>query len=161
MILTKPQQTRFWREWTRACTTQGWTRANAWTTQQIETERHALLDRAGFSSLTQVDRGSGFDRLLAELGRLSDNLAATAEIDDPDAGLRRRYLHLVLKKSQPLGGLAYALAIARDQYHITEGLNGIEDLTTNQLLNLIKTLTARSASKARKNAQVQPENQPF
>lgn len=149
MLLTKSQQQRFWREWSAACKTQGWTKAQSWTGLQIDNERHALLERAGFNSLTTVDRGPGFDRVLAELGRLTDNVARTVEVQNPEPGDRRRYLHLIEQHSQALGGLPYALAIARDQFKITTGLSTLEDLTTDQMYKLVMTLTARRHTRAK------------
>ena len=38
---------------------------------QIDNERLAMLERAGFDSLTKVDHMAGFDRVLAELAALT------------------------------------------------------------------------------------------
>jgi len=162
MILTKSQQHRFWREWAAACRAQGWTAAEGWTGSEIDVERRALLDRAGFESLTQVDRADGFDRVLAELGQLQSDIDRTAEtIPGNDAGYRRRLLWLIRKHSKPLGGLPYVLQLARDKFHLTAGLDAIEDLTTEQLNQLMMTLNARRHAKAKsaKNASLTSEEQ--
>lgn len=167
MLLTKDQQRRFWRDWQSACRSQGWTAANSWTGLQIDNERHSLLRRAGFNSLTEVDRGPGFDRVLAELGQLQNNAARTIETlpaeklavpagrqgyvfqrDTP--GYRRRLLWLVRKHSLPLGGEPYVLALARDKFRITAGLSTIEDLSTVQLHQLMMTLNARRHTRAQR-----------
>jgi hypothetical protein len=138
MLLTKPQQLRFWREWSRAKAHQDWDPATA------ELERKELLKRAGFQSLTHVDRGPGFDALLAELGRLQDHVGRTIEVQNPEPGLRRRYLHVLRKDAHDLGGEPYILAIARDKFGLTQGLRTIEDLDTTQLRQLMITIHARA-----------------
>lgn len=163
MLLSKKQTSRFWRDWSAACKAQGWTTRNGWNTAQIQEQRYALLSRAGFNSLTEVDPTRGFDRLLAELGLLQDNLARTAETlpaaqvevpaglglstmnDDP--GERRRILFRIREHTKALGGDRYSLKIARDKFKITPGLSTIEDLTLKQLHSLLITLSARHHKK--------------
>lgn len=101
MILSKPQVQRFFREWSSACQAQGWTSANNWTPSQVENERHALLLRAGFDSLTKVDKGAGFDRVLAELRALQDDVARTIEVDDSNIGRARRLRHVIRHELLP------------------------------------------------------------
>jgi hypothetical protein len=153
MLLTKPQLSRFWRDWSRVIKYQDWSH------DQAETERKALLQRAGFQSLTHVDRSAGFDRLLSELGRLLDNVKRTAELGNPEPGERRRYLHLIREHAAQLGGEPYVLALARDRFHVTTGLNTIQDLSTQDLYQLMMTLAARasSARRARENQSLTSE----
>jgi hypothetical protein len=160
MKLSKSQQQRFWRDWSAACRVQGWVRANGFDTAAIDAKRKLLLKSCGFTSLTQVDRSQGFDRLLAALGLLNEDLARTTEVGQPEAGDRRRYLHNLERAAAALGGLPYALAIARDQFGITNGQSTLEDLTTAQLHHLM--ITVQSRAKTRKGrATVPAESQPF
>lgn len=145
MLLTKPQVSRFWREWAAI---KRQLKASGSTDAQVENERYALLQRAGFDSLTQVDTRAGFDRVLAECGALRDDVARTAEIDDHAIGQRRRLIYLIRKHASALGGEPYVLALARDKFGLTFGLRAIEDLTTLQLKHLMITLHARSRSRA-------------
>lgn len=176
MKLTKPQQQRFWREWSAVTKHQ---KAHgpgpAWNTEQAEAARHDLLQRCGFSSLTHVDRTSGFDRLLAELGVLRDNLTRTIEslpaetlhlpAGDGTAtykdneGQRRRFKYVIRKHAQAMGGEPYAIAIARDRFHLVAGLKTIEDLTTEQLHQLMITLAARHHKKDQSNQSYTSEEQ--
>jgi hypothetical protein len=152
MILTKSQQQRFWREWASACSTQGWTKSDGYTDFQITNERHSMLQRAGFQSLTAVDRGPGFDRVLAELGRLRENVSRTIEVGNSDPGYRRRLTWLVRKNGAALGGEPYIYGLARDKFHLTEGLNSLDDLTLNQLHQLMITLNARCQARRKAGA---------
>jgi hypothetical protein len=149
MPLTKPQNLRFWREWTAIFRSRGWDAPTA------ERERKALLARAGFTSLTLVDPRAGFDRVLAELGRLRDDVGRTIEVENPEPGDRRRILYLILDHSRALAAClnpqpsssAYAISIARDQFGVTTGWRTLEDLTTHQLECLLMTLSARRRHK--------------
>lgn len=173
MQLTKPQLSRFWRDWSSACKTQGWTKSAGWTETQITQERYNLLRESGFDSLTEVDRGAGFDRVLAALGQLRENVAKTIETlpaetvtvsagptqsvrvqDTP--GLRRRLVWKCRQYARPLGGDTYILALARDRFHLTTGLSTIEDLTTDHLHQLMITLAARISSR-RQSSQTSPK----
>ena len=71
MLLTPSQSSRFWREWA-ACI-----RLHKWSKPDAETQRKALLQRAGFTSLTLVDKLTGYDRVLSALAILTrpDDLA--------------------------------------------------------------------------------------
>lgn len=181
MQLTKSQLHRFWRDWSDACKTQGWTKANGWTPAQIDNERYSLLRLCGFDSLTEVDRAAGFDKVLGELGRLRDDIARTAETlparkvtlpaghgsqthrDTP--GLRRRLEWKARFYARDLGGDPYILSIARDRFGITAGLSTIDDLDTEQLQQLMMTLAARHqaaqdrAELRKADAMAEPEAQ--
>lgn len=160
MLLSKKQATTFWKQWSSVKTQ---LRHEGFTDAQIEAERHAMLLRSGFTSLTLVDRTAGFDRVLGELGRMQDNVARTVETlpaktltihAGPKAlrqvpntpGERRRVLWKIEQLSKPLGGKPYVLAVARDKFHITEGVTVIENLSIEQLHQLKMTL-ARAATR--------------
>lgn len=91
MLLTKAQLTLFWRAWAAACKAQGWTRDGGLTTGEINLLRREILTEVGFRSLTEVDPGPGFDRLLARVRGLDDQLHKGA-LDQvkPSNGHRRR-----------------------------------------------------------------------
>lgn len=90
MLLSKAQVHRFWRDWEKACRAQGWTKAKGWTTAQREAQRKLVLGKCGFTSLTLVDGRGGFDKVLALLGALANNLAGALELDHPEIGESRR-----------------------------------------------------------------------
>lgn len=91
MLLSKAQLTLFWRSWSAACNTQGWTRAAGWTTAQIDDKRHELLKGLGFASLKDVDN-RGFDKVLAKLRLLADRVDGAVEVGRPQTGDARRLL---------------------------------------------------------------------
>lgn len=159
MKLTPSQQKRFWREWSNACHVQGWTRAQSWTGAQIDAERHALLARAGFSSLTQVDHTAGFDRVLAELALLArpaNMNSQLRQIEQP----RTRLLWSIRHSGQKYNlSTEYWQTIAIDRF----GTSDLEQLTTPQLEQLRNTLASRAAAyhtaakRAREAAEDKPE----
>jgi hypothetical protein len=153
MLLSKPQQSRFWREWSAACRRQGWTKSAGWSDSQIDNERHALLLRAGFSSLTEVDHLAGFDLLLAEL-------AAINHPDDIGSQLRQSsqpktrliyaintLAHKIAPSKLSSGQNAYLAAILLDRV----GHTNLDDLSEQELTQIRNTLTARSKSKSRRS----------
>lgn len=115
-LMTPAQKQMFWREWAKAVAWQKWDRI------QAETERKAMLTRCGFSSLTHVDRMGGFDRLLAHVRFLQDNLKGAREMDHPEDGDRRRLLWVIREELLPGLALyvedpeAYMLGIIRDKF---------------------------------------------
>ena len=135
MLLTKPQQQRFWREWSAACRAQGWTAAQSWTGAQIDNERHAMLTRAGFDSLTQVDTGPGYTRLLKELAVLQENVAGMLAAD---ANKRRQTIYLIQHKCAPV----YWQSITQDRFHTID----LGALTDEQLRQLLYTLSDRAVA---------------
>lgn len=171
MLLTKPQLSRFWRTWSRIIASRGWSPAEA------EAQRKALLARAGFSSLTLVDRTAGFDRLLAELAVLQDDLSRAHEaspaptlslpaghgtqVQPDNPGTRRRLLYLIRRHASALGGHAYLRALVRDRFgrDLDAGMSGLDDLPTPDLHQLLITLAARHAShlQAGRNASLTSE----
>lgn len=116
MLLTKPQQTAFWRMWAGACDVQGWMG------NEREARRKEVLLECGFSSLTQVDRTAGFDRVKGALQRLQYRLEGGRESAFPDVGEMRRHVHLIRTHLVP--GIAshvedpeaYVAAIVRDKF---------------------------------------------
>jgi hypothetical protein len=171
MKLSTSQQSRFWREWEVAKRAQQWvprTAEAAKTSTEIEAERHALLLRAGFTSLKLVDRTNGFDRVLMELGRLRDNVrevkdrlpgpeialpagsGAALHTDSP--GTRKRFLYLIGKHLSAIGGEAY-LKPFRARFGLVQGVRGIEDLGTKDLHELLITLSARNHAKGNRAAE--------
>lgn len=118
MLLTKPQISRFWREWTAI---KRQLKASGSTDAQCENERYALLQRAGFDSLTEVDTRSGFDRVLAECGAMRDDIKRTIETEDPTIGEARRLREKIRKELLRCLALyepdaeAYLQAVLRDK----------------------------------------------
>lgn len=122
MLISDAQVKRFWREWSAACKMQKWTRAAGLSSAQIDARRKDLLKRAGFDSLTHVDRAAGFGRVLAELGLLKTQLVAAVEHGNPslDAARRKRWVirNVTLRRlgvyvSDPQ---AYLDSIVRDKF---------------------------------------------
>lgn len=168
MILSKSQQLRFWREWSAACRAQGWTKAQSWTGAQIDNERHALLERCGFDSLTKVDKQSGFDRVLKELATLQANLAGMLSADENP---RRVLVHGIRKHGF---NDAYVAAISIDRFGTTDWQKLPLDLLT-KLRNTIadravvehlpETIARRRAARRARSAAVPAaatnDNEPF
>jgi hypothetical protein len=160
MLLSKPQQSRFWRDWSVACHHQGWTAAQSWTNHQIENERHALLERAGFTSLKFVDPLQGFDKVLAELALLIKPNDLNAQLRQKNMP-RIRLLHsirsldarLSIVPSDVPGLSAYTAAIMRDLH----GHADLDRLSLDQLENLRNIL----ANRDRVHHHKQMENCPF
>jgi hypothetical protein len=158
MELTKAQQQRFWREWGAAKREQGWLPENGWSAEQIENERYALLRRAGFESLTEVDRLAGFDRLLAELAALSRPADLEAQMREQE--MPRRRLEYAINKlakgispGQLSGGVnPYLGAILSDRFgHCDLGRLSLEEL--EQVRN---TLAARGSARRRREMVEEP-----
>jgi hypothetical protein len=129
MLLTKPQQQRFWREWS---TVKRNLRADGLTDAQIENERYSMLDRAGFESLTQVDPDKGFTVVLEELAKMQDNLGGLLHAQ---ANKRRQKIFLITHKGAP----GYWRKIAQDRFHTTD----LESLPEESLDQLLFTLSDR------------------
>jgi len=148
--------------WPRACETQGWR------TDDREKRLEVLSEAVGrqLQSANDLDNSADIDQVKAHLGMLADDVERTVEVQNEDPGYRRRLLWLITKHSHPLGGLVYACALARDKFHITAGLSTIEDLTTDQLHQLMITLNARRRAKAKisrpaPELQTVTSNEPF
>jgi hypothetical protein len=146
MKLSHKQLHRFWREWAAACRAQGWTdRA------QMETERHNLLARAGFTSLTLVDPSVGLDRLLAELASLSRPNDIAPQLR-AQAMPRTRLLYSI---GHAGFSPAYIAAILRDLY----GHQDLDRLSLDDLRRLAITLANRARSRKKRGKPI--SNQPF
>lgn len=149
MLLTKSQQYRFWREWLAACRAQKWVKTSA----EIDTERHAMLQRAGFRSLKDVDPHAGFTAVLRELAALQDNLAG---IMRADANPRRTRLHKIKDHAASIvrrnpychgSADAYLRKIMLDKF----GHFQTDDLTGEQLDQLLSTVAARDSASRRQH----------
>ena len=138
MLLTPPQLKRFWSK------QDGWpviVKAHGWDAINGELQRKALLRRAGFDSLTQVDRLEGFTAVLKEMAILQDNLAGMLHAD---ANPQRVLIHTINELAARLGQ-PYADKICRNRF----GHTRLEDLCLDDLANHRSTLTARLASRRR------------
>jgi hypothetical protein len=129
MHLSKPQISRFFREWQAIC------RAQDLTGSEAEAARHELLARAGFTSLTEVDKTAGYDRVLAELAIAAGRLDLAPQLN-VHAQPRIRLLHKInaLEFDPP-----YIAAICRDRF----GAGNLDALPDPDLRALLVTLTAR------------------
>lgn len=130
--------------WPAACQTQGWD------PKDRDLRLRVISEAVGrpITTMAELDNARDMDAVFARLGFLADNVARTIEVENPEPGERRRYLHLIRRHSGQLADygadpLAYALAVARDRFGITRGLSTIEDCTTEELRQLMMTLWAR------------------
>lgn len=148
-MTTKQRMSILLDRWPKACTAQGWNKAD----RDIRLQVISQAVGREITSMNDLDNSADIDQVYAHLGRLADDLDSTAEtLPENDAGYRRRLLWLIHKHSHPLGGVPYVLALARSKFHITTGLSIIEDLTTSQLHQLMMTLNARRSKKKNKPA---------
>jgi hypothetical protein len=141
MKLTKDQTRLFWSLWRKARQVQGWTTTDGYTEAQATNERYAMLERAGFSSLTDVDPLEGFTRVKRELALLIADVEMVSSTT-PEADQRRKLLHRIAAESAVLG-TGYFERLARDRFGVVPGLRPIEDLPTRDLLNFARTLRSR------------------
>ena len=136
--------------WPAACKTQGW---NA----HDRAKRLAVIsDAVGreIESMNDLDNAKDIDKVFAHLGMLADDVKRTAELTEAgkEFGQRRRYLWNVRKDASGLGGEGYVTAIARGKFGLTLDFTCIEDLTTEQLRQLMMTVHARAVKSRAKNA---------
>jgi hypothetical protein len=159
MLLTKPQQQRFWREWSAVKRS---LLAQSWTDAQIETERHALLERAGFDSLTQVDHLAGFDRVLSELALLTQPSNLEPQLRESQMPRTRLVfaINALAKKITPSllghGQSVYLATILADRWGHTD----LDRLSLADLTQLRNTLAARLSSKRRRSSTSSPTLSP-
>lgn len=132
MNLSREQLNRFWRDWSAGCRTQGWTSENGWTPAEIDAKRKELIERAGFHSLTMVDRVGGFTRVLKELAALQDDLAGMLRADQ---NVRRTALWIIRQRYAP----GYWREISLDRF----GTEDLEALSDAQVIQLRNTLADR------------------
>lgn len=130
MRISKPQQFRFFREW------QSIVRSNDWSHAQAETERHALIERAGFSSLKDVDHTHGYTAVLKELAALNEDLSGMLQAD---ANGRRT----MIWKIKHTVGENYWQKIARDRFG-TDDLDALKDEQLKQLLFTVSDRTVQA-----------------
>jgi hypothetical protein len=142
MLLTKPQVSRFFREWSAIV------RANGWSHDDSETRRHALLQRAGFASLTIVDKLSGFDRVLAEIKALSQPADLDAQLRQSNMPRTRLIYSCRQKADAP-----YIAALARDRFHTDDWTS----LPVESLEQLRNTLADRAVEN---HVRRQPSSRP-
>jgi hypothetical protein len=144
-MTTKQRMSILVDRWPAACRAQGWNKSDR------ELRLSVISSAVGrpVNSLNDLDNSRDIDAVYAALGRLTDNVGRTVEVDNDEPGYRRRILWLVRKHGHELGGEPYILALARDRFHLTAGLRTIEDLSTEQLDQLMITLNARRQAKAR------------
>ena len=135
LLITKPQQRHFFREWSKVVA------ANGWPHDKAEFERKALLRCAGFNSLTEVDPAAGFTAVLKELAAVQDNLSGMLYAD---ANPQRVLIHGINQLAAQLGQ-PYADKICRDRF----GHLRLEDLSLQALTQHRNTLTARLSSHRR------------
>jgi len=130
--------------WPAAC------QAQHWNPQDRDLRLQTVSRAVGrpVSSMSELDNSRDIDQVKAYLKYLTDDLSGTIEVGNPEPGERRRLLWLIRRHSGTLalpGAAAesYALALARDEFHLTAGLATLEDLPTSDLHQLMMTLCAR------------------
>lgn len=143
MLLSKTQLSRFWRDWSAIAA------RNHWGPTETEIQRHALLTRAGFTSLTLVDRTDGFSRVLKELAALQDNLAGMLRADDNPRRVLLYTIRATAKKIVTRAPYAHPSAIHYIQSLSLDKFGTIdwESLSNPQLEQLRFTLSARLSGK--------------
>lgn len=159
MKLSRHQQSRFWREWSAACQRMGWLKELGVSEGDIENQRYALLERAGFDSLTKVDHLAGYDRVLAELSALNHPDSIDAQLRQ-ERMPRTRLIYAINTLCREFSIVAgyevlhpYAEHIMQDRWGHTDP----DRLSLPELEQLRNTIQARvTAHKAR-----QRETNPF
>jgi hypothetical protein len=154
MFLSRDQLNRFW---SKRSDKPGWpviVHAHGWTPAEAELQRKAMLKRAGFDSLTLVDKLDGFTRVLKEMAILLDSIGGQLYAD----GNTRRVLEYKIRElaSQITGkpvhlADAYWRAIAYDKFGLHYPANSavrvefseLADLSIQQLTQLRNTLADR------------------
>lgn len=125
MRLSKAQLSLWWREWARACTAQGWTRENGWTSAAVDDQRHAILREFGHETLHTVDNRA-FDRILARVRTLQSRLDGAVDEVRPQNGDARRLLWRIewlikcIEVYRPGQGEAYVAGVVQDKFPGTD-----------------------------------------
>lgn len=118
-----------------------------WHPSERETKRKELLSSLGFQSLKDVDTKDGFDAVKLRLEELSDTVHTDSA--DAHAGQRRRILWRVNQALEKLRAANYPersiATILSERFKATLGVTRLEDLATEDLLDVSKTFTARLA----------------
>lgn len=152
--------------WPAACRAQHWNPADR--SRRLQTISQAVA--RPIATMSDLDNSGDIDQVKAYLKYLADDLDGTIETGNPEPGERRRLLWLIHHHSMSLSHSShsshpshdsYALSLAHDKFRVTPGLTTIEDLTTDQLRQLMMTLAARRCAKSRaaKNASLTSEEQ--
>ena len=160
-MTTKQRITIFADWWPAACAAQHWNPNDRPLRLQIISQ---AVGRP-VASMGDLDNSADVDQVKAYLLFLADNIDGAREVDTTELGERRRYLWRIRRHSTSLAigngqsAMSYALSIARDRFHTTPGLSTIDDLSTEQLRQLMMTLWARLVAKRRaaKNASLTSE----
>jgi hypothetical protein len=149
--------------WPRACRAQGWDRND-------RPLRLRVISQAigrWIKSMNDLNNTTDIDAVYAHLGLLSDNVALTREtlpaepmtvaagrgptITKPaTAGERRRILYLIRQHAAPLGGEPYIRQIVRCNLGLAQAWSTLDDLSTQQLHQLMTTL-ARCSNRKQKH----------
>jgi hypothetical protein len=141
MNISPSQQKLFWRKWAAVKSKHGWT------TDQAETERKALLTRAGSIPSPTLIPIKGFSRVLNELAALNDDLAGMLKAQANE----RRVLEYKIEELGIAisGGIlgtrrsSYTAALMIDRY----GHADTDRLSLEELKQLVFTLSARLSAK--------------
>jgi len=159
MRLSKAQVSWFWREWSKACSIQGWMG------EEKESRRRELIREIGFGSLTQVDRSAGFDRLKARVMALQYRIEGPLNELYPDLGDMRRHLHLIRSHYLPqlarlgVDPAAYVGEICRDKFGHTAPWESLADHPVHGpdlVRQLLYTLAARVSALSRRDLPASP-----
>ena len=135
MLLTSSQTSRFWREWSSCI------RLHNWSKPDSETQRKALLQRAGFTSLTQVDKLAGFDRVLSELAAITRPSDIAPQIREAEMPRTR-----LIYACRQLADEAYIISLAAsDRFKCHDWLA----MPMDTLLQLRHTLSDRAVGQHR------------
>jgi len=141
--MTEDQHALFWRLWSAACRGQGWFYLK---TAERNARRKEVLRELGFTSAKLIDSRDGFDHVRERLEALADRV----HNERPDAGHRRRLLWNIDQARSRLNAAGYPAAaldkILRQRFKVIPGLRTVADLETEELVNLLRTLTARARS---------------
>ena len=131
--------------------------AEGWTHEEAERQRYAMLAGCGFSSLKDVDRLKGFDRVLEAVARLRCELTALRLAEDSP---RRVLLRALEEYAMPLRGESYvpsapfgcaylgAIMIAEDKHM------DVDRLSMERLTQLRDTLAARCSARGLRRGKV-------
>lgn len=139
-LMSHAQHDLFWQLWNSAC------RAQGWTSKEAVAKRREILSELGFASAKLIDHRHGFDHVRERLEALADILRN----ERPDAGQRRRLLWNISQAQAELSAANYparsTATLFKIRFKIIPGQRVMDDLTTGQLLNLLRTLRNRLAS---------------
>jgi len=98
MNLTKSQLARFWRLWSRA--EREALPASATKAERTELRRKTILQACGYESLTQVNRGAEYDRLMVATALLANDYEEAAHFS---VGNERRLAKLMVECARQIG----------------------------------------------------------